>query len=195
MKLKMLRLLQIIKYSLKYRKRTNKHIARVQHFYFKLLEGGLIPSPDIDIIRLLDHDKDKLKLRNLVRQSFRYLPQPLSYREKLAIHNVVMEHIKSNRHHCEYWNDGDYATDGNDCTKMEDTYLYEMCADWAATSEENENGLMDWYWKVVNKKFLFSDRQVEIIRPVCEYLSELVDPNMKRKDEMTPVKLSQLGVR
>jgi hypothetical protein len=54
---------------------------------------------------------------------------------------------------------------------------------------------MDWYWKVVNKKFLFSDRQVEIIRPVCEYLSELVDPNMKRKDDMTPVKLSQLGVR
>ena len=195
MKLKILRLLQIIKYSLKYRKRTKKHIARVQHFYYKLLEGSLIPSPDIDIIRLLDHDKDKLKLRNLVRQSFRYLPQPLSYREKLAIHNVVMEHIKSNRHHCEYWNDGDYATDGNDCTKMEDTYLYEMCADWAATSEENGNGLMDWYWKVVNKKFLFSDRQVEIIRPVCEYLSELVDPNMKRKDDMTPVKLSQLGVR
>ncbi len=195
MKLKILRLLQIIKYSLKYRKRTKKHIARVQHFYYKLLEGSLIPSPDIDIIRLLDHDKDKLKLRNLVRQSFRYLPEPLSYREKLAIHNVVMEHIKSNRHHCEYWSDGDYATDGNDCTKMEATYLYEMCADWAATSEENGNGLMDWYWKVVNKKFLFSDRQVEIIRPVCEYLSELVDPNMKRKDEMTPVKLSQLGVR
>lgn len=189
-----MRLFQVIKYSLKYRKRTKKHIARVQYFYFKLLEGGLIPLPDVDIARILDHDNDKLKLRNLVRQSFRYLPKPLSYREKLAIHNVVMEHIKSNKHHCEYWNDGDYATNDNDCTSMEDTYLYEMCADWAATSEENGNGLMDWYERVVNKKFLFSDRQVEIIRPTCEYLSTLVDPNMKRTDDMTPVRLSQLGI-
>lgn len=42
-----MRLFQVIKYSLKYRKRTKKHIARVQHFYFKLLVGSLIPSPDI----------------------------------------------------------------------------------------------------------------------------------------------------
>ena len=190
-----IRLFQVIKYSFKYRKRTMQHIDRVQYFYFKLLEAGLIPSQHKDIARIFKHDKDKLKLWNLVRQSFRYLPGPLSYREKLAIHNVVMEHIKSNKHHCEYWNDGDYATEGNDCTGMEDTYLYEMCADWAATSEENGNGLMDWYRKVVNKKFLFSDRQVEIIRPVCEYLSHSIDPNLKREDEMKPVKLSQLGVR
>lgn len=149
---------------------------------------------DIDIVRIMNHDKDKLAIKNIVRQAFRYLPQPLFDKEKWAIHNVVMEHIKSNKHHCEYWNDGDYATMGNDCTRMDDTYLYEMCADWAATSEENGNGLMDWYWKVVNKKFIFSDRQVEIIRSVCEYLSKLVDPNLKRKDDMTPVKLSTLGI-
>lgn len=189
-----MRLLQVIKYSFKYRERTKKHIARVRYFYFKLLEGCLIPSPDIDIARILDHDMDKLKLWNLVRQSFRYLPGPLSYREKLAIHNVVMEHIKSNKHHCEYWSDGDYATDGNDCTKMEPTYLYEMCADWAATSEENGSGLMDWYWKVVNKKFLFSTEQLDIIKPVCEYLSQCIDPNLKRKDDITSVKLSTLGI-
>lgn len=190
-----MRLLQIIKYAFKYRRRIKAHIKRVQYFYTKIVYADMIPTTkDIDFDRVLDHDKDKLKLKNLVRQAFRYIPGPLSDKEKMAIHNVVMEHIKSNRHHCEYWNDGDYATDGNDCTGMEDTYLYEMCADWAATSEENGNGLMDWYWKVVNKKFLFSDRQVEIIRPVCEYLSNFVDPDLKRKDEMTPVKLSQLGV-
>lgn len=191
-----MRLLQIIKYAFKYRRRIKAHIKRVQYFYTKIVYADMIPTmKDIDMGRVMNHDKDKLKLKNLVRQVFRYIPGPLSYREKLAIHNVVMEHIKTNRHHCEYWNDGDYATDGNDCTGMEDTYLYEMCADWAATSEENGNGLMDWYLKVVNKKFLFSDRQVEIIRPVCEYLSNFVDPDLKRKDEMTPVKLSQLGVR
>ena len=70
-----------------------------------------------------------------------------------------------------------------------------MCSDWAATSEENGNGLMDWYRKVVNKKFMFSERQVEIIYPVCVYLSQYIDPNLKRKDDMTSIKLSQLGVR
>ena len=190
-----MRLLQIIKYAFKYRRRIKAHIERVKYFYVKIVYADLIPKmEDIDIDRVLNHDKDKLKLKNLVRQAFRYIPGPLSDKEKLAIHNVVMEHIKSNKHHCEYWSDGDYASEGNDCTRMEDTYLYEMCADWAATSEENGSGLMEWYEKVVNKKFLFSDRQVEIIRPVCEYLSNLVDHDLKRKDDMTPVKLSQLSI-
>lgn len=190
-----MRLIQIIKYAFKYRRRIKAHIKRVQYFYTKIVYADMIPTmKDIDMDRVMNHDKDKLKLKNLVRQAFRYIPGPLSDKEKRAIHNVVMEHIKSNKHHCEYWSDGDYASEGNDCTKMEPTYLYEMCADWAATSEENGNGLMDWYWKVVNKKFIFSDRQVEIIRPVCEYLSKLVDPNLKRKDDMTPVKLSTLGI-
>ena len=192
MKLKMFRLLQIIKYVFKYRRRIKAHIGRVQYFYTKLVDADMIPIEDIDLVRLKNHDKDKLKLKNLVRQAFRYIPGPLSYREKLAIHNVVMEHIKSNRHHCEYWNDGDYSTDGNDCTGMEPTYLYEMCADWAATSEENGNGLMDWYEKVVNKKFLFTTEQLDIIKPVCEYLSNFLDPNLKRKDDMTSIKLSTL---
>ena len=192
-----MRLFQVIKYSLKYRKRTKKHIARVQYFYFKLMEGGLIPPPDIDFDRVLDHDKDKLKLWNLVRQSFRYLPEPLSYREKLAIHNVVMEHIKSNKHHCEYWNDGDYASSGNDCTKMDSTYLFEMCADWAATAEENggqPTSLFEWCDRVINKKFMFTDEQVAIVNRVCEYLSRYIDPRMKHKDDMTPVRLSSLGI-
>jgi hypothetical protein len=155
----------------------------------------MIPTTDdIDMDRVMNHDKDKLKLKNLVRQAFRYIPGPLSDKEKLAIHNVVMEHIKSNKHHCEYWSDGDYASEGNDCTKMEPTYLYEMCADWAATSEENGSGLMEWYEKVVNKKFLFTTEQLDIIKPVCEYLSQCLDPNLKRKDDMTPVKLSTLWI-
>ena len=195
MNLTMTRLLQIIKYAFKYRRRIKAHIERVQYFYTKIVYADMIPTTkDIDMGRVMNHDKDKLKLKNLVRQAFRYIPGPLSDKEKLAIHNVVIEHIKTNKHHCEYWSDGDYASEGNDCTKMEDTYLYEMCADWAATSEENGSGLMEWYEKVVNKKFLFTTEQLDIIKPVCEYLSQCIDPNLKRKDDMTPVKLSTLGI-
>ncbi len=194
MKLNMLRLLQIIKYAFKYRRRIKAHIKRVQYFYMEIGYADLIPKTDIDMDRIMNHDKDKLKLKNLVRQACRYLPPPLSEKEKWAIHNVVMEHIKSNKHHCEYWNDGDYSTTGNDCTQMDDTYLYEMCADWAATSEENGNGPMEWYDKVINTRFLFTDKQVAIIRSVCEYLSTLIDPKMKHKDDMTPIRLSSMGL-
>ena len=31
-----------------------------------------------------------------------------------------------------------------------------------------------------------------IIKPVCEYLSNFLDPNLKRKDDMTSIKLSTL---
>ena len=102
-----MRLLQIIKYAFKYRRRIKAHIKRVQYFYTKIVYADMIPMmKDIDIDRVMNHDKDKLKLKNLVRQAFRYIPGPLSDKEKLAIHNVVMEHIKSNKHHCEYWSDG-----------------------------------------------------------------------------------------
>ena len=194
---KIIRLCLIVKYSFKYRARIKNHIMRVRFFYSKLVAADMIPIADIDLVRLKYHDKDKLKVKNLVRQSFRYLPQPLSEREKWAIHNVVMEHIKSNKHHCEYWNDGDYASSGNDCTKMDSTYLFEMCADWAATAEENggqPSSLFEWCDRVINKKFMFTDEQVAIVNRVCEYLSRYIDPCMKHKDDMTPVRLSSLGI-
>lgn len=190
-----MRLFQIIKYSFKYRKRIKTHIKRVQHFYFEMLHYGLISPEHIDIDRIMNHDKDKLKLKNLVRQALRYIPGPLTEQDKLNIHNVVMEHIKTNKHHCEYWGEGDYASNGIDCTKMEETYLYEMCADWAATSEEMGTDLRGWYDKVVNTKFMFTDEQIKIIKPMCEFLNFRLDKLYIGKNDMKSVKLSTLGVR
>lgn len=39
------------------------------------------------------------------------------------IHIVVMEHIKGNPHHCEYWGEGTYASKNIDCTLMTDVYI------------------------------------------------------------------------
>lgn len=189
-----MKLFQIIKYSFKYRKRIKTHIKRVQHFYFELLHYGKISTQFVDIDRIMNHDKDKLKLKNLVRQALRYIPGPLTEKDKLKIHSVVMEHIRTNKHHCEYWGESSYVSMGVNCTQMEETYLYEMCADWAATSEEMGTDLMAWYNKVVNTKFIFTDKQIEIIKPICEFLSERLDKNYIRKDDMKSVKLSTLGV-
>lgn len=95
----------------------------------------------------------------------------------------------------EYWGEGDYASNGIDCTKMEETYLYEMCADWAATSEEMGTDLMGWYDKVVNTKFMFTEEQIKIIKPMCVFLNFKLDKNYIGKDDMKSVKLSTLGVR
>ena len=77
-----MRLFQIIKYSFKYRKRIKTHIKRVQHFYFEMLHYGRISPEHIDIDRIMNHDKDKLKLKNLVRQALRYIPGPLTEKDK-----------------------------------------------------------------------------------------------------------------
>lgn len=176
----------------KYRIRVQDHINRVKYFYRLLIESGQIPFEDIDIVRVMNHDKDKLKYNNLIRQALRYSPEPLSAEEKKDINDVVMEHIKTNPHHCEYWGKGDYASKHIDCTKMTDTYLYEMCADWAATSEENGSPLLGWCSDVINNKFMFTDRQIDIIKSVCEYLNEYIDPALKRDYGMKSIKLSSL---
>lgn len=176
----------------KYEQRIKDHIKRVKYFYSLLVESGQIPIKDIDTARVMKHDQDKLKYKNLVRQALRYSPTELTQDEKKQINDVVMEHIKSNPHHCEYWSEGDYASKHIDCTKMSDTYLYEMCADWAATSEELGNPLNKWCDDVLNKKFMFTDRQIDLIRSVCDYLNDYVDPNLKRNYGMKSINLSVL---
>lgn len=176
----------------KYKQRVQDHIKRVKYFYTLLVESGQIPYKDIDLNRIRKHDQDKLKYKNLIRQALRYSPTELTQDEKKQINDVVIEHIKSNPHHCEYWGKGDYASKNIDCTQMKDTYLYELCADWAATSEEQGNSLKEWCDKVLNKKFMFTDEQIELIKSVCEFLSDYIEPNLKRDYGMKSIKLSEL---
>lgn len=175
------------------RKRIQDHINRVKYFYNILVESGQIPLEDIDIKRVMKHDADKLKYNNLKRQALRYCgDRQLTQEEKQQINDVVMEHIKSNPHHCEYWGAGDYKSLGINCKEMYDTFLYEMCADWAATSEENGNSLMGWCDKVVNNKFMFTEHQVDLIYSVCTYLKDYIDPSLKRDYGLKSIKLSKL---
>ena len=110
----------------KYRQRVQDHIKRVQYFYGLLVNNGKIPVQEINLEGIINHDKDKLEEKNMLRQALRY-KSDLTTEEMHQIHDVVMEHIKSNPHHCEYWGEGTYASKGIDCTKMTDIYLYEMC--------------------------------------------------------------------
>lgn len=177
----------------KCRERIQDHITRVKYFYNILVESGQIPLEDIDIQRVMKHDSDKLKYNNLVRQSLRFTPkEKLTENDKASIDAVVMEHIKSNPHHCEYWGSGDYASVGINCKKMPNTFLYEMCADWAATAEEKGNSLMDWCNHAVNNKFMFTEEQTELIYSICEYLEEYINPEYKRDYGLQQIRLKDV---
>lgn len=116
--------------------RTKDHITRVKHFYKLLANAGII-GPEY-VRSISTHDSDKLEPENLRRQALRYCTDPDEMTDEIEeqIQDVVREHVKSNKHHCEYWGSGDHRTKGMDCTKMPLTYVYEMMADWAATAEE-----------------------------------------------------------
>ena len=56
----------------KYKIRIQDHISRVQYFYGILVNNGKIPYKDINIIGIINHDKDKLEEQNIVKQALRY---------------------------------------------------------------------------------------------------------------------------
>lgn len=170
------------------RKRITDHIDRVKYFYKVLVASGQIPLKCIDTARVQQHDKDKLEPENLRRQALRFSETGnYSEKDKEDINNVVIEHIKSNPHHCEFWGKGDHNTVGMNCTNMDETYIYEMAADWAATAEEHGSKLMDWYNKTVNKRWMFDEWQCDILKDACEYLEDYIEPNLKRDYGLTYV--------
>jgi len=84
-------------------------------------------------------------------------------------------HIKHNKHHPEYH---DNSRDSNlinrkdrdaipdkiiDATAMKDIDIAEMLADWCAMSEEKGNSPREWADKNVNKRWKFTDDQIELI--------------------------------
>lgn len=170
--------------------RTKDHIARVKYFY-RLLSKDYIPFNYYNGSEVIFHDEDKLEPENLRRQALRYCytPDELTPENEKEIQDVVREHVKSNKHHCEYWGDGDHTAKNMDCSDMPMKYLYEMLADWAATAEERGGKIRDWYNKcVVNvggNRWKFRENQIEVMEPCIEFLDKHLDSSMKRDYGLT----------
>lgn len=171
--------------------RTIDHIKRVKYFYNKLLKMGLIPKEYQNQSEVASHDQDKLIPKNLKRQSYRYyIPvDELTPAIEQEIQDVVKEHVKSNKHHCEYWGSGDHRTTGMDCSEMPLKYVYEMLADWAATAEERGGTVESWYKaSVINaggKRWSFSREANEEMENCIPYLDMILDKSLKRDYGLT----------
>lgn len=85
---------------------------------------------------------------------------------KEQIKDAVFHHIKNNRHHPEYYFD-ETTRERNgqviNAIKMPAISIAEMICDWKAMSQELENKIEDFADSVINKKFIFSPEQVNLI--------------------------------
>lgn len=101
---------------------------------------------------------------------------PKEIQEKM--NNATEHHIKTNRHHPEYFTEEENLINNNDrddipdkiidATKMNDMDLAEMVADWCAVSKERKNTPQEWAKKNINKRWKFTKDQEKLIYDLCD---------------------------
>lgn len=159
-----------------FERRTREHIVRVQSNALRLGIRGVIEQSNL-------HDLSKYEepeYTPYLHISWRYRMKDMG-REYVVdkdmedrMYEATMHHIKSNKHHPEYWSDEVYLNreDRNkaserivDATGMDDVSIGEMVCDWVAMSQEkqNVNDASKWIADNVNVRWKFDDRQVRLI--------------------------------
>ena len=125
------------------------HVALVQRI------GKVVFDTDLS-----DHDKDKIEadgdelnlyaLRNSMLNGT-YHPH-IADKKKLS--RLAGEHVKSQKHHPEYWHDSITPRNFDDnnppqvnAHKMPKRYLLEMCCDWSAVALKLNKPIFSWYNK------------------------------------------------
>ena len=160
------------------------HVALVQRI------GSVVFGIDIS-----DHDKDKIEangeelnlfsLRNSMLNGT-YHPHKA---DKAKLKRLVGKHVKSQKHHPEYWDDLITARNFDDenppqvnAHKMPKRYLLEMVCDWCAVALKLNKPLFNWYNKTCtgeNARFLFTDNQKEyIIECISRVASKIKEENL-----------------
>ena len=128
---------------------------------------------------LSEHDKDKIEcdaddlnlyaLRNaMLDGGYRPLKN-----DKVILNNLAGRHVKSQKHHPEYWDDAITVDSFNyeeppivNASKMPDRYLVELVCDWSAVAIKLNKGIFQWFNKTCtgsNPRFKFTPRQKCII--------------------------------
>lgn len=157
-------------YEQGFRDRTNKHIALVNKYANKL--GLKYPN----------HDKDKLDtLYKGYINLFKSQSELLTEEEEKLVDAFTYIHVVTNEHHPEYWTDdvligftrkNPIPNGPIDVSKMPFQYIAEMCCDWCAVSEEMGNTPFEWFDKINQKRWKFSENQQEQIIKLLEALWE-----------------------
>lgn len=160
------------------------HVALVQRI------GKVVFNADLS-----EHDKDKIEangeelnlfaLRNSMLNGT-YHPHRI---DKNKLNKLTGKHVKSQKHHPEYWDDSITARNFDDenppqvnAHKMPKKYLLEMCCDWSSCALYRNTPMFSWYNKTCtgeDARFLFTDNQKEyIIECISRIASKIKEENL-----------------
>lgn len=181
-----------------FEKRTNLHISLVNKYLGRIAALNL---DEVDNSLLMEDPHDASKLHEPERTPYVFLTWKYRLASRgckfeapaevvEAMHKASIAHVKSNKHHPEYWD----SSAGEDCinatnrdapalklvdaTAMPLTYVAQMIADWTAMDEEKNTlhdgpySARDWADKNVNVRWKFSSEQVAFIYKLIALLSK-----------------------
>ena len=174
-----------------FKKRTDKHIERVQKYCKKIQDydedrfDGLVERGKI-------HDQSKYE--NPEKDPYVYITWDYKCKEdgtdfKLPdgmedkMNKATNFHVKNNAHHPEFHSEqgGNLINRGDrdkppeeliDATKMKDLDIGEMISDWLSMAEEKNSNPKDWADKNVNVRWKFTDDQKDLIYELIENVWE-----------------------
>ena len=100
---------------------------------------------------------------------------------KEAIDEAWANHVETQPHHPEHW-DNKWVLDSKDeddkkpvdGSKMPDRYLVQLAGDWMSASILRHKTATDWYKKTVGTRFIFTEKQCELLCELFEHEEELV---------------------
>ncbi len=165
--------------------RTKNHIEAVEKWYELVMKY----CSDISRITIENHDLSKFadpEYTPYIFTTWHYyckkkgidyeIPEDI----KEMAGDATIHHILSNPHHPEYWESNFSKTMFNaesrdsvpakmvDATKMTEEFITEMIADWFAVAEERETNPYDWAKMNINKRWNFTDIQIELIYNILD---------------------------
>lgn len=160
--------------------RTLNHINLVKKYGQKLIDSDLLTFSGKEIFKrnLQEHDSSKLRepeLTPYIYLSYKYKKEAegcevvIDNELEQAIYAATLYHVRTNKHHPEYWSTQNEVINKNnrdgipkeivDATKMQKLYIFEMCCDWCAMSEEKNNSPFDWADKMIGQRWKFTPKQ------------------------------------
>ena len=163
--------------------RTESHIKLVQKYCKKLYQfdsrkfNSIIERSNIhDLSKFREPERSPYILTTWCYK-FPEFKLELDETTKKLMHLATEHHVKFNSHHPEFhsvWSEYDNLInpdnrDSNTIPKiinafaMPDINIGEMVCDWCAVSEERNTNPIDWADSNISKRWLFSNRQVELI--------------------------------
>lgn len=164
-----------------FKERTTKHIERVKKNAL-IIEGHILKLKGL-VDQAEYHDKSKFEKPELdpyiILTWSKKEKTNLSDIQKKEINKATEYHVKHNRHHPEFHDTSDEPTINPlnrdkplrlvDGTAMTDIDIAEMCCDWAAMSQElNQGNYKKWADNNVNKRWKFNENQVKLIYDILK---------------------------